>query len=223
LKKILRIRIFWIPLFFLLLFSAQFTPNIEIKNAEGKIIPLEEEELRGIKNRPLAKTKERLDKKYYEGFFLLYKIRVKEGSKLIGTYTLVRGPLRITIFQILKETQLERKIWILTTGFYQVGETLEFTTEIKKLEENSFFITAEAVESEDQLNPALVYMNKIENEVILKGYSSNLSLSTIKFKISGKDEMRKPVEITKDFDYLVSQLINPIRIISISITLDPQA
>ncbi|MGD2245170.1 MAG: hypothetical protein PVI11_01355 [Candidatus Aminicenantes bacterium] len=197
--------------------KSQFIPKIELNAADGTVIPLEKDDLSGLRKRPLAETKARLDKKYYEGFFLLYRIKVKEGTRVKGKYTLVRGPLRLTIFEISKEFNSVRKIRVAATGFYQVGETVEFETDIRRLEENVFFITAESVESESQLNPALKYVNEVENEAIIKGYSSNLGLNIIKFNISGKDEMRRPVEITKDFDWLVSQLINPIRVISIDI------
>lgn len=115
-------------------------PKTILTTSEGREIPLEDDDLSGIKKRPLAKTKERLDKKYYEGFFLLYRIKVPEGTHVKGEYTLVRGPLRITIFEISKQFNAVRKVRVVATGFYQKGDKIEFDSVIKKLEENVFFI-----------------------------------------------------------------------------------
>lgn len=114
------------------------TPKIVVTTSKGRKIPLELDDLSGIKKRPLAKTKERLDKKYYEGFFLLYRIKVSDGTHVKGEYTLVRGPLRITIFEITKQFNAVRKVRVVTTGFYQIGDKVEFEIIIKKLEENVF-------------------------------------------------------------------------------------
>ncbi len=208
---------FLIIFLFSMISFAQFFPKIELISSEGKNIPLDVENLSGIKNRPLLKTKEHFDQKYYDGFFLLYKVKAEVGSDVLGKYTLERGPLRITVYEISKEFDSLRMIRVLATGFYTKGSGFEFRTKIRELEEHIFFITAEAADSEAQLNPLLDYLHEQSDEIILRGYSSNLSLSKLKFKLSGKDEMKREVEFTKNFDWLVSQLKNPVRIISIRV------
>lgn len=88
---------------------------------------------------------------------------------------------------------------------------------MEKFDEHLYLITAEAVESETQLNPHLQYMNSQNNEIILKGFSTNWSFSSLRFHLSEKkDEAEKEeVEFTKDADWLVHNLINPQWIVSI--------
>jgi len=198
---------------------SQTFPDFVLISPPGKVIPLEVEDLTGIKDQPLAKTKMRLDNKYGKDFFLLYKAKIAAGTQVIGQYKLTKDPLRITVFEISKQLKTDRKIRIVATGFYQMGETAEFQTEIGNLEENIFFITAEAVESKDQLNPYLQHIDQVDN-VILKGYSTNLSFSVLKMKFSGKDQSGKLVQVTEDFDWLVNQLINPVHVISIRVELN---
>ena len=198
---------------------SQTFPDFVLISPPGKVIPLEVEDLTGIKDQPLAKTKMRLDNKYGKDFFLLYKAKIAAGTQVIGQYKLTKDPLRITVFEISKQLKTDRKIRIVATGFYQMSETAEFQTEIGNLEENIFFITAEAVESKDQLNPYLQHIDQVDN-VILKGYSTNLSFSVLKMKFSGKDQSGKLVQVTEDFDWLVNQLINPVHVISIRVELN---
>lgn len=198
---------------------SQTFPDFVLISPPGKVIPLEVEDLTGIKDQPLAKTKMRLDNKYGKDFFLLYKAKIAAGTQVIGQYKLTKDPLRITVFEISKQLKTDRKIRIVATGFYQMGETAEFQTEIGNLEENIFFITAEAVESKDQLNPYLQHIDQVDN-AILKGYSTNLSFSVLKMKFSGKDQSGKLVQVTEDFDWLVNQLINPVHVISIRVELN---
>ncbi|MDH4219650.1 MAG: hypothetical protein OEY18_04815 [Candidatus Aminicenantes bacterium] len=198
---------------------SQTFPDFVLISPPGKVIPLDVEDLTGIKDQPLAKTKMRLDNEYGKDFFLLYKAKIAAGTQVLGQYKLTKVPLRIIVFEISKQHNTDRRIRVVATGFYQVGETAEFQTEIGNLEENIFFITAEAVESKDQLNPYLQHIDQVDN-VILKGYSTNLSFSVLKMKFSGKDPSGKLVLVTEDFDWLVSQLIKPVHVISVRVELN---
>lgn len=212
--------LFW--LFILMLCSSsksQAFPDFVLISPTGKVIPLDVEDLTCLKDHPLAKTKMRLDNKYRKDFFLLYKSKIAAGTQVIGQYKLTKDPLRITVFEISKQLNTDRRIRVVATGFYQMGETAEFQTEIGNLEESIFFITAEAVESKDQLNPYLQHMDQVDN-VILKGYSTNLSFSVLKMKFSGKDQSGELVQVTEDFDWLVSQLIKPVHVISVRVELN---
>lgn len=199
--------------------TSQTIHDFVLISPPDKVIPLVIDDLTGIKDQPLAKTKMRLDNKYGKDFFLLYKAKIAAGTQVIGQYKLTKDPLRITVFEISKQFNTDRRIRVVATGFYQMGETAEFQTEIGNLEENIFFITAEAVESKDQLNPYLQHIDQVDN-VILKGYSTNLSLSVLKMKFSGKDQSGKLVQVTEDFDWLVSQLIKPVHVITVRVELN---
>jgi predicted regulator of amino acid metabolism with ACT domain len=198
---------------------SQTFPDFVLISPQGKGIPLEVEDLTGIKDQPLAKTKMRFDNKYGKDFFLLFRAKIAAGTQVTGQYKITKDPLRITVFEISKQLNSDRRIRIVATGFYQAGETAEFQTEIGNLEENIFFITAEAVESKDQLNPYLQHIDQVDN-VILKGYSTNLSFSVLKMKFSGKDTSGNVVQVTEDFDWLVNQLVDSVHVISIRVELN---
>lgn len=212
--------LFWFFVFVLCLRGiSQTIPDFVLVSPPDKVIPLDLEDLAGIKDQPLAKTKMRLNNKYGKDFFLLYKAKITPGTQVLGQYKITKDPLRITVFEISKRFNEDRKIRIVATGFYEMGETAEFQTEIGNLEEDIFFITAEAVGSKDQLNPYLQHIDQVDN-VILKGYSTNLSFNVLKMKFSGKDQSGKLVQVTEDFDWLVSQLIKPVHVISVRVVLN---
>jgi hypothetical protein len=199
--------------------TSQTFPDFVRLSSQGKTIPLEVEDLAGMKDQPLVKTKIRLDNKYGQDFFLLYKAKIAASTQMTGQYKLSTVPLRISVFEISRQPNADRMIRIVATGYYQAGETAEFQTEIGNMEENIFFITAEAVESKEQLNPYLQHIDQVDN-VILKGYSTNLSFNVLKMKFSGKDQSGNVTQVTEDFDWLVSQLIKPVHVISIRVELN---
>ncbi len=87
------------------------------------------------------------------------------------------------------------------------------------MEENVFLVTAEKVTSPDDLNPHLRFMEKQDNVISLKGYSSNWNLSTLKLQMaakSGKEKERDDV-FEKDALWLIEQLKNPLWITSIRV------
>jgi hypothetical protein len=198
---------------------SQTFPDFVLLSPQGKTIPLEVEDLTGMKDQPLVKTKIRLDNKYGKDFFLLYKATIAASTQITGQYKLSTVPLRISVFEISRQPNADRMIRIVATGYYQAGETAEFQTEIGNMEQDIFFITAEAVESKDQLNPYLQHVDQVDN-VILKGYSTNLSFNVLKMKFSGKDQSGNVTQVTEDFDWLVSQLIKPVHVISIRVALN---
>jgi len=97
------------------------------------------------------------------------------------------------------------------------GETNEFRTKVEDLEEEVFLVTAENVDSADQLNRHLSYMNTQEKAITLKGYGTNWSLSALKLDLVGKDAAQKDESFTKDALWLVDQLIKPEWVVSVRI------
>lgn len=206
-----------IGIFFCPLKTAVATPpDIIITSIDGTRIPLVPEHTSGIAALPLVKTRERLNDKFKKEFLFLYKIKIADGASIIGRYKVENRSLRLTIYEITKKQNASRRLRVITTRFRQRGEIAEFKTVVKKFDEHIYLVTAEAVKSETQLNPHLHYMNSQNNEIILKGFSSNWNFSSLRFHLSGKDETeKKEVEFTKDADWLVSNLINPQWVVSI--------
>lgn len=204
-------------IFFFFLASADSAPpEIVITTADGKVIRLEAEDTSGIAARPLVKTRDRLNERFRKEFISLYKIKVPDGLSVIGRYKVQNEPLRLTVYEITKNPDSERQLRVLVSRFRQKGEVAEFKTTVKKFQEHVFFVTAEAVQSETQLNPHLQYMNTQNNEILLKGFSTNWSFSTLKLRLAEKGSaQQQEVEFTKDADWLVNNLINPQWLISI--------
>lgn len=202
--------------FFCLGSAVSAPPEIMITAADGKIIPLEPEDISGIASRPLVKTRDRLNEKFRRQFTSLYKINVPDGLSVIGRYRVQNGPLRLTVYEITKKPNSERQLRVLVSRFRQTGEVAQFETTIKKFQEHVYFVTAEAVQSETQLNPHLRYMNTQNNEILLKGFSTDWSFRTLKFRLAEKGSAEEQeVEFTKDADWLVNNLINPQWVVSI--------
>lgn len=201
--------------FFFLGSAVSAPPEITITAADGRVIPLEPEDTSGITARPLVKTRDRLNERFKRQFIFLYKINVPEGLSVIGRYKVQNGPLRLTVYEITKNPNSERHLRVLVSTFRKKAEVAEFKTTVKKFQEHVFFVTAEAVQSETQLNPHLRYMNAQNNEILLKGFSTNWSLITLKFRLAEKGSAEEQeVEFTKDADWLVNNLINPQWVVS---------
>jgi len=215
---------FWIVIYLFLSLLLPFhaaaapMPQFEVKNIKGEAISLEKEVLRGIKARPLIKIQENWNQKYYPGFISFYKILVTENEEIMGSYKLEEGPARITVYQVSKKDQnAQRFLRVLSTGYFQTGEIAVLHSKIQSQKENVFFITIEKTTSQENLNSHLKYMNTQDNEIILKGYGSNWNLSKLKFKLQGVDPKQRKDNFKKDVGWLINQLINPQRIISIRV------
>jgi hypothetical protein len=203
--------------------EAADSQRIEVSTGAGAPVMLGPEPLAGIKTRPLRKLKESLDNKFGVNFFSLHRISVPNGVELIGRCSVSTAPLRLTVYEISKgRNDHERKLRVVATGFYaKPGETGEFRTKVEDLEEDLFFVTAEQVETADQLNSHLTYMNTQENTIALRGYSSNWNLSALKLDLAGKDAAQREAPFTKDAMWLVDRLIHPLWVESIRIDVQP--
>lgn len=191
--------------------------GLTIRTADGKNISLQKEDISGLKSKPLRMTKEKWDNKFKKDFLSFLKIDVDKEQEVVGTCKVNEGPLRLTIYQITKEKNSSRFIRILSTKFHDSNNIAEYRVKIQNLEENVFFITAEKVNSADQLNSHLKYMSTQKGGVELEGYGTNWNLSKLKLKLVGKGEELKDDSFVKDADWLIGQLINPQWIISISV------
>jgi len=129
--------------------------EIELRTIDEEIIPLMEEKFKGFKSLLIDNVKEEFDKKYFKGFFSLYTINAKENTEIVGTHVIKEGPYRLSVYEISKGDDSIRKLRVVASGYYQKGERAEFTTIIKKFSEHAFLVTAEKVESKDQLNSHL--------------------------------------------------------------------
>ena len=175
--------------------------------------------------RPLVKLKQGLDEEFGAGFLSLDKVDVKDGDELIGRCTIPVAPVRLTVYEISKENKnSERKLRVVATAFYATTrETAEFRTKVHDLQEELFLVTAEQVDSPDQLDSHLAYLNTQENTITLKGYSTNWNLSALKVNMAGKDAAQKEVPFTKDAGWLVDHLIRPLWVASIRINVESSA
>lgn len=191
--------------------------GITIQTADGKIIPLQKEDLSGLKNKPLRNTKEKWDHKFNKDFLSFLKIDMEADQEVAGTCKVNEGPLRLTVYQITKGKNTPRFIRILSTKFYEGNNVAEYRTKIQDMEENVFLITAEKADSADELNSHLKYMSTRKGDVELEGYSTNWDLSKLKLKFAGKGEALNNDSFVKDADWLIEQLIDPQWIISISV------
>ena len=195
-------------------------PALTIATKDGKDVPVVEEDMSGIQDRPLVKTRERLNAQYKRDFLFLDKVETKPGETLIGKYTVKGDPLRLTVYEISKEKSADhRTLKVLATKWLKDGETAEFTTEIRKLEEDVFLVTAEKTKSADELDPHLKYMASQDGELLVKGFGTNWNLSQLKFKLSEKKKGAAPKDgdFAKDADWMVANLIDPLWVISIRV------
>jgi hypothetical protein len=197
---------------------AGVTNDLTITSQDGAAVPLQAEDLAGIKARPLAKIKERFDGKQKKDFVQLYVVTVKAGDVLRGAYTLKDGPYRLTAYHITKEAKGPRTLRVVSTRFHEEGATATFEAKVEKREEDLFLITAEKVASADELNSHLKYMASQNNEVLLRGYSPNWTLTALKFKMSGKEGLKQGADdFEKDADWLIEALVKPEWILAIRV------
>lgn len=192
---------------------------VDISLADGKTVATGPEDLGGLTSKPLAELKAKLDKERGRGFVTFWLMTVKEGSEVAGKYEIKEKdlPCRLTVYQISKEAGKPRMLRIVATGFHDKTGAAEFRATMPKIEENVFIITAEKVKSADELNSHLKYMNSQNNSVTLKGYSTNWKLTALKLQMAGKDVEQKDDIFTKEADWLVNQLINPLWVVSVRV------
>lgn len=185
--------------------------NINLNTPDGTSVTLLNDDPKGIITRPLRKTKERWDKKYYKDFLQFRKISPSFiGKDIRGQLKIENGPARITVYQISRlDDKNDMSLRVIITGFYQASEIALIDTSIYDMKNNVFIITSEKLETADELNTHLKYMNQQNNSITLNGYSSNWSLSKLRLKLSGTTESINNETFVKDADWLVSQLINP--------------
>jgi hypothetical protein len=202
-----------------LLFAAAVStgPSIAITDGAGKAIPVEAEDTGGIADRPLVKTRERLDAKYKKDFLFLDKVSAPLGTSLTGKWTVSGGPMRLTVYELAKAKDADhRTLRVMATKFLKDGETAEFSTKVEPLEEQVFLVTAEKTKDEKQLDKHLEYMATQDDELVVKGFGTSWDLSQLKFKMSGK-AAGKSDDFAKDADWLVGNLVDPQWVMSIRV------
>ncbi len=193
-------------------------PDLKIVTKDGKAVPIVEEDTGSIQDRPLVKTRERLNAQFKKDFLFLEKIDTAPGQTLIGRYAVAGGPLRLTIYEITKEKGGDhRMLRVIATKWCKDGDVAEFTTDVKKRDEDVFFVVAEKTTSAEQLNPHQKYMASQGDALLVKGFGTNWNLSQLKFKLSEKKADGKDVDFAKDADWLASNLIDPQWVVSIRI------
>jgi hypothetical protein len=200
-------------------------PAITLANGSGTAVPLVVEDTSGITDRPLVKTAERMKTKIGHDFLFLDKIDVKDGTALVGRYTVTvdDGPLRLTVYEITKQKNGDRMLRVLASGYYKSGDVAEFKATAIAAEEDVYLVSAEATASATDLNPHLRYMNAQGNEIVVKGFSTNWNLSQLKLKLAAKEtpaskaNPANDAEFTKDADWLVDNMIAPRWVVSVRI------
>jgi hypothetical protein len=176
------------------------------------------EDLRGPSVRPLAATRDRLHERFKRAFIWLYKAPIADGTAVVGRWAADRGPLRLTMYEITKNNDTPRWLRVIGTRVYRQGETAEFRSDLKKFAEHVYLVTAEAVTAHDRLNAHLRFMTTQGDAILLQGYSSDWSLSALRFRMVEKGAAGgKDVEFAKDADWLVGNLIDPQWVVSIRI------
>lgn len=185
--------------------------RIELSTRAGRRIALMPEALTGIKALPLVNTKAGLEKHYGPGFVSLARVRVAPGTRVRGRHTVAAGPSRLTVYHISKDKGdgAPRTLRVLASGFHGAGGRAVFECTVRDLEESIFLVTSEKVDSATELNKHLTYMNGQDNEILVRGYSSNWCLSALKFKLSGRTEDNREEVFEKDARVLVGGLIRP--------------
>lgn len=201
---------------------AAITNPIEVWNGRGAPVPLEPEKLQGLKTRPLAKLKETMDGRFGEGFLALYRIKATDGTELLGRCRVTTAPVRLTVYEISRRKQdRARYLRVVASGYYdRPGQVAEFRTTVQDLQEELYFVTAERVQSADELDSHLRYMNTQDNAILVKGFSTNWNLTALKVNLAGRNASREEVPFTKDAEWLVDHLIRPLWVAEIRI--DPK-
>lgn len=194
-------------------------PKVKVATADGKAVPVLPEDLTGLTARPLVKTRDALDKKFRKGFYSLYRVQTKVGTELVGEYDVTTVPCRLTVYEVTKRGDADRELRVVATGYHDKPGKAVFRKKIETLEENVFFITVEQVTSAKELNSHLRYMESQGNEILLKGYGTNWSLSALRLKMAGKTEgpAAKEDKFEKDAFWLIDQFLNPLWLISLRI------
>ncbi len=193
-------------------------PDLRITTQDGTPIGLQIEDLQGPSARPLVATRDRLHERFRREFIWFFRTRIPDGTPVVGRWTLDRGPLRLTMYEITKNDDTPRWLRVTGTRVYRQGETAEFRTDLRKFKEHVYLVTAEAVTADDHLNPHLRYMSAQGDAILVPGISTNWNLSTLRFRMLEKDAGgARDVEFAKDADWLVGNLLNPQWVISIRI------
>ena len=187
-------------------------------SANGKDAPILAEDTTRLEDRPLVKTKERLDKKHGRPFLFLEKVMAKPGTKLSGSYHVEGSPMRVTLYEIAKERDADhRMLRVLGTKWCRDGETASFDGEARDVEEQVFLITAENAKTADELDQHLKYMASQGDQLAVKGFGTNWNLSELKFKLSGKSADKKDEDFSHDADWMADHLLDPAWIISLRV------
>jgi len=191
--------------------------TIEVSIRDGALVPLQPEKVHGLKARPLAKLKQRLDQRFGPDFLTLLRLPVEDGTELVGRCAVTTAPIRLTVYEISrKKHDHDRTLRVAATAFYpRPGATAEFRTKVQGHQEELFLITAERVDSADELNSHLAYMRRQDNSITVKGFSTNWNLSVLKVHLSGRGKAHQQVSFTKDAEWLVDHLIRPVWVASI--------
>lgn len=189
-------------------------PAITLTGADGKTVALETEDTGGIKDRPLVKSKKRLDKQYGHEFLFLDKVEATPGETLTATCEIAGGPLRLTIYEIAKDDGAERTLRVIGTKWYPDGALAQFTTTVAKHAEDVFLVTAEKTTDPAQLDKHLQYMETQGDELLVKGFGTNWDLSKLEFKLA---EKKSDGTFSKDADWLVGNLDDPQWVASIRV------
>lgn len=192
-------------------------PGIHITRAGGRVVPQLPEDTNGIFGRPVNKTRDRVHDRYDRELLYLYQIEVDDGEHLKGTYQVGDAPLRITLYEIRKSPAQERTLRVIGSQYYEAGALAEWETTIEKREEHVFIVTAEKTKGPEELNQHLTYMNQQDNnEILLKGFSSNWNLTKLKFKMA-ENGPNGEVPFAKDGEWLIDKLIDPAWVCSIRV------
>ncbi len=193
--------------------------TVKLMTADGVPARLLPEDVSSIRQRPLAQTREDMEKRFGKGFLSLMRVKVKVGAELIGEHDIVALPCRLTVYEISKRSEGNRELRVVATGYHTKPEKAVFRKRIERLEENVFLVTAEKVTSSDDLNSHLRFMEEQGNSIILKGYSSNWNLSALKFQMAAKAGKQKERDdlFEKDALWLIEQLKNPLWLASIRV------
>ena len=199
--------------------AAASAPPITITGEGGKAVPIEAEDTGGIKDRPLVKSKKRLDAKYGHEFLFLDKVETTVGATLTAKCAIAAGPLRLTIYEIAKDGDADRTLRVVGTKWYADGATAEFTTTVAKHAEDVFLVTAEKEPDEKTLDAHLRYMQTQGDELTVKGFGTNWDLSKLEFKMAEKKSDKSDGTFSHDADWLVGNLDDPQWVTSIRVIL----
>jgi hypothetical protein len=168
------------------------------------------QDLSGFATRPLRILIERNNRiRENASFIRVFALGVREGDELMAEVAVSFPGIRMTVYKLFCSINGPRYLSMPASIYFFEAKTETYKERIESSDEEFLIMVFENTQSPDNKNIQIRYFEEKVRKLVLSSYRTNLTLSSLKFKLKDFGEEQDSKFFERDAQLLVDRFIHP--------------